>query len=297
MKNTLISTVLAGLVLPGFVLAADSQDDMADKYFAKDSVKLTAQDRKALAIGKKWQDGQTSGNATPGADGAITFIYGGQTQVVCAVLQVCDIALQPGEQFNTVNGGDPRFTVEPALSGTGSTQTIHLILKPLDVGLDTTMVVATDRRAYHFRLRSTRNESMPFGRFIYPEDAQAKFAAIRNSEAKERRDNTIPQTNEYLGNLDFNYSISGETRWKPVRVFNDGTKTIIEMPDTMRQTEAPTLTVITRDAGLFRKAETQMVNYRLQGNRYIVDSIFDKAILVAGVGSNQDKVTIERGGK
>ena len=63
----------------------------------------------------------------------------------------------------------------------------------------------------------------------------------------------------------------------------------------MQQTEAPALLVVRKDGGLFTDAETQMVNYRVQGNRYIVDSIFDKAILVSGVGSSQDNVTITRG--
>lgn len=298
MKKTLISTVIAGLLLPAFVYAADSQIDMANKYFSPDTIKLTPQEQKAIGIGKKWQTGQMSSTPTPGGDGAITFQYGsGQTQVVCAVLQVCDISLQPGEQFNSLNGGDPRFTVEPGISGSGAGQTLHLILKPLDVGLDTALVVMTDRRTYHFRLRSTRNESMPFARFTYPEDAAAKWAAIRSAEVKDRHDNTLPQTREYLGDLNFNYDISGKARWKPVRVYNDGVKTIIEMPDSMAQSEAPTLLVVRRDGGFFRDAETQMVNYRVQGNRYIVDTIFDKAILVAGVGSSQDKITIERGSK
>lgn len=38
-----------------------------------------------------------------------------------------------------------------------------------------------------------------------------------------------------------------------------------------------------------------MVNYRLQGDRYIVDALFDKAMLIAGVGSRQRRVTITRG--
>lgn len=298
MKNTIISSVIAGLLLPGFVHAAESQTDMANKYFAADTVKLTPQEQKAIVIGKKWQTGKETSNPTPGGDGAITFLYGsGQTQVVCAVLQVCDISLQPGEQFNSLNGGDPRFTVEPGISGTGQNQTVHMILKPLDVGLDTALVVMTDRRTYHFRLRSTRNESMPFARFIYPEDAAAKWAAIRSAEVKDRHDNTLPQTREYLGDLNFNYDISGKARWKPVRVYNDGVKTIIEMPDSMAQSEAPTLLVVRRDGGFFRDAETQMVNYRVQGNRYIVDTIFDKAILIAGVGSSQEKITLERESK
>jgi type IV secretion system protein VirB9 len=136
---------------------------------------------------------------------------------------------------------------------------------------------------------------MPFVSFTYPEDAAAKWDAIRTHEVRERQNNTIPQTGEYLGNLDFNYDVSGSTRWKPVRVYNDGRKTIIEMPDAMKQSEAPALLVVRKDSGLFSDAEKQMVNYRVQGNRYIVDTIFDKAILIAGVGSSQDKVTITRG--
>lgn len=105
---------------------------------------------------------------------------------------------------------------------------------------------------------------------------------------------TIPETGEYLGNLNFGYSISGDASWKPLRVYNDGVKTIIQMPSSMAQTEAPTLLVIRKDGGLFSDDETVMVNYRVQDDRYIVDTIFDKAILIAGVGSSQDRVTITR---
>jgi type IV secretion system protein VirB9 len=45
---------------------------------------------------------------------------------------------------------------------------------------------------------------------------------------------------------------------------------------------------------MFEDDETVMVNYRVQGDRYIVDTVFDRAIMIAGVGSNQDTVTIQR---
>jgi type IV secretion system protein VirB9 len=62
----------------------------------------------------------------------------------------------------------------------------------------------------------------------------------------------------------------------------------------MAQTEAPTLLVVRKDGGWFSDAEMVMVNYRVQGDRYIVDTVFDKALLVAGVGGNQDRITITR---
>lgn len=50
-----------------------------------------------------------------------------------------------------------------------------------------------------------------------------------------------------------------------------------------------------KDGGLFSDDETVMVNYRVHGDRYIVDNVFDKAILIAGIGPGQDRVTITRG--
>ncbi len=88
--------------------------------------------------------------------------------------------------------------------------------------------------------------------------------------------------------------MSGQAAWKPVRVYNDGARTVIEMPPSIAQTEAPILLIVRKDGGLFTEAEEVMVNYSLQGSRYIVDTIFEKAVLVAGVGSHQDRVTIQR---
>ena len=63
----------------------------------------------------------------------------------------------------------------------------------------------------------------------------------------------------------------------------------------MAQTEAPTLLVVRRDGGIFSDEETVMINYHIQGNRYIVDTIIDKAILITGIGKHQERVTIIRG--
>jgi P-type conjugative transfer protein TrbG len=212
------------------------------------------------------------------------------------VLQVCDVELQAGEQVNSIQLGDTaRWTIEPAISGTGAAEVQHLIIKPMDVGLETSLVVTTNRRTYHLRLRSHRTEFMPRVAFTYPDEAVAKWDAMKSREGRDKRERTIAQTGEYLGELSFAYDVAGSAPWKPVRVYNDGVKTIIQMPAAMAHTEAPTLLVVRRDGGVFTEAETVMVNYRVQGDRYIVDSVFDKALLIAGVGSSQERVTITRG--
>ncbi len=290
MKKIMLSIFLT---IP-FVAFAQGNEELANLYFSNEEPKLTSQEKQALSIAGKWQKGDKTSKPFQSSDGSVSFVYGsGQIRVVCAPLQVCDIALQPGEQFNDMNVGDPRFIVTPSITGSGTNQQIHLIIKPRDVGLDSSLVVTTDRRTYHFRLKSSRYDFMPYVSFIYPDDAKAKWRLIQQIQSEKRQANTFPETNEYLGNLNFNYRIQGNARFKPVRVYNNGVKTIIEMPKAMSQFEAPALLIL-RKRGLFQKSETVMVNYRLQGCRYIIDSVFDTAMLVVGSGRSQEKITITR---
>lgn len=270
-------------------------DELSDMYFTGKNPELTAHEKAGMAIAKRWKSGSAQ-NVKPvtGKDGSIQFLFGAQqTSIVCAVLQICDIALQPGEQImgKPHLGDTARWVVEPAITGAGEKQVQHIIIKPLDIGLTTSLMVPTNRRTYHFELKSHKTKYMPKVSFSYQEDIQAKWAEIQIREVKDRETQTIAKTGEYLGDLDFEYTVLGKANWKPVRVYNDGIKTIIEMPSTMRQTESPTLLVL-RGKG---RNNTVMVNYRIQGNRYIVDSVFDKAILIAGVGRHQDRINISRG--
>ena len=286
------------LILASATAVAAPGDNAADLYFSSNNPTLTQQEKAAIAISQRWQKASATGiKPVDAGDGYVRFIFGAQQpSIVCAVLQVCDVALQAGEQVNSINLGDTaRWTVEPAITGFGPSEVQHLIIKPMDVGLETSLVVTTNRRTYHFKLRSHRTEYMPQVAFTYPEEALAKWEALKSREQTEIKRDTIPQTGEYLGDLNFEYSVTGDVSWKPVRVYNDGVKTIIEMPKEMSQSEAPTLLVVRKEGGLFTDAETVMVNYRVQSNRFIVDTIFDKAILIAGVGKSQDRVTIQRG--
>jgi type IV secretion system protein TrbG len=271
---------------------------LPDAYLGEQNPVLSPLEKQALAIGNQWRNPGKHYGIPPsqGKQGFIQFIFGAsQPRVVCAVLQVCDIALQQGEQISGVNMGDTaRWLLEPAVTGHGNNEIQHIIVKPLSVNLSTNMVVTTDRRTYNIQLRSHRSEYMAQVSFVYPEEALEKWKHLHQREEKAKDQQTLPETGEYLGNLNFAYNVSGDAPWKPVRVFNDGSKTIIQMPSSLAQTEAPTLLAIRERSGLFADDEQVLVNYRVQSNRFIVDGLPDKVILVAGVGSDQDKITIER---
>jgi type IV secretion system protein VirB9 len=265
-----------------------------DLYFSVPDIALTEKERQAIRIAEAWQRGEIiAHNPVIGQDGSIEFLYGAERpSIVCAVMQITDIELQQGEKVVSVNLGDTvRWVVQPAVSAGDTT---HIIVRPREVGLDTSMVVTTDRRTYHMRLRSHRSEYMPRVRFSYIEDAIAKWDAVKTEAVAKRKADTIPETNEYLGDLYFGYTLKGKARWKPVRVYNDSVKTIIEMPKAMAQTEAPTLMISRRMGRVFKKRELTIVNYRVQGSRYIVDAVFDEAVMIVGVGGNQERVTITR---
>ncbi|NDC60109.1 MAG: P-type conjugative transfer protein TrbG, partial [Alphaproteobacteria bacterium] len=63
--------------------------------------------------------------------------------------------------------------------------------------------------------------------------------------------------------------------WTPVRVFDDGLKTWIEFPADIAASDMPPLFVRTGEGA-------ELVNYRVQRNRYIVDRVFDVAELRLG---------------
>jgi type IV secretion system protein TrbG len=294
--------VLAMATVSTAVVAGEGgESNMDDLYFSKSNPALSAQENAGLAISHKWRGtSHRSMKPVAGKDGMVRFLFGAQQpSIICAVLQVCDVELQPGERVNDIQLGDSgRWSVEPAVTGGGPStvsQIQHLMIKPHDVGLETSLAVTTNRRTYHFQLRSHRTKYMSLVGFTYPEDVNAKWESLKARKEKESQERTIPQTGEYLGDLNFNYYVAGEARWKPVRVYNNGTKTIIQMPSTMGQTEAPVLLVIRNEGGLFTDEEKDIVNYSVQGDRYIVDTVFDKAVLIAGIGGGQDRVTITRG--
>ncbi len=115
------------------------------------------------------------------------FLYG-ESAAVCRLLtaSVCDIELQGGEVVRDVLVGDTvRWKVEPATSGAAGGQAIHLIVKPSEPGLVTSMVVTTSRRTYHIQLKSHGTQYMARVGFEYPEDVSAKLADMNSPSGGE----------------------------------------------------------------------------------------------------------------
>jgi type IV secretion system protein VirB9 len=250
-----------------------------------------AQNRAAPSALKTVQSATQSATTEPLATG---FVNGAQVypysegtifQVYTAPGLVTDITLQPGEHLVAVASGDTaRWVIGDTTSGSGDAKQTHVLVKPFSAGLLTNLVITTNRRAYHVRLISTSGTALSSMRWTYPQDEL--LALRRKAEAAHA---AVPvATGLVVEQLHFNYAISGDRpAWRPVRAFDDGTKTYVEFPPSLGSGEAPPLFVVGNDG----KAE--LVNYRLRGRFYVVDRIFDAAELRLGL-KKQQVVRIDR---
>ena len=90
-----------------------------------------------------------------------------------------------------------------------------------------------------------------------------------------------------LAELQFRYAITGDRpSWRSLRAFDDGRKVYIEMPGGIAEGELPPLFVVGPSGG------TELVNYRVRQNYYVVDRLFAAAELRMGSDRKQAVVRI-----
>lgn len=208
----------------------------------------------------------------PWMEGAVYRLY-------TAPEQVSDIALQPGEALTAVAAGDTvRWIVGDTSSGSGASRRVHVLIKPSAPGLTTNLVITTDRRSYHLQVESTARTAMAAVSWTY---AQDQLLALDRASQTGAADAPVA-SDIAVQDLRFRYAISGDKPpWRPIRAFDDGRQVFIEFPARLDQGEAPPLFVVGTEG------DSQLVNYRVRGNYYIVDRLFAAAELRLGARKQQ----------
>lgn len=301
MKKTLILAGLAFSALPVYaqmVPAIDHTASIPPGFFDSPEVRLSAKEKKALELSEKWKNNPEK--PRKGVNGSVTYLYGATLPIlICATLEICAIRLQEGEIVNDYNLGDAhRWKMVPSVIGQKGTHNAitYVIVKPTEPGLTTSAIITTNRRSYTMKLVSTKDKGMTEINFDYPDEAARAWDEYREARAKHVYATTLP-TGESIANLDFNYKLGGDSpKWKPMRVYTDGVKTYIQFPSSSLADDAPVLTALGKDGGWFSEPSQRIVNYRLLGDRYVVDQVLERAVLISGVGKEEVKVTIDRVG-
>lgn len=295
----------------------------------KTVVKPRPQDEKANQIAKKQLEGKDAPMPVTGKNGSVQYQYGTSVpRILCKPLRVTDIELEPGESIvNTPFIGDSvNWSVMPSASGSGNKLTYHIIIKPNMPDIQTNLLVHTDRRTYEFDLVSSTKMYTPRVSFVYPDTIDHSWDNFFTAIGRDPRKNLIQKEQEVYGTelpagrpdsrvygenkksgsgyvkvatpktssrLNFNYTITPRQKnidWKPLRVYDDGVKTYIDMPDNLASIEAPIFMLLS-PAG-----SREMVNYRLVDRTYVVDRLVKKGVLIAGTGHDSREVVIANRG-
>lgn len=249
---------------------------------------LDATTKLTIRQGAEWLDAEN--RPTAGEDGRVTFTFGaGMPVVICAPLRLCVIELQPGERVSSAPqiGDAVRWIVTPAESSSGKTAQTLIVIKPKESGLDTNLLIPTDRRSYYLRLQSRATSYVARVAFSYPDDAKAAWDAYAARRSEQAKSEVSPDLSPMsIDRLNFDYKIEGESSFRPVRVVDNGEKTYIQLPPGSKADEIPVLVVLNTEG------KEQLVNSRFINGWFEVDRLFERAALILGVGDEQRKVTI-----
>lgn len=169
----------------------------------------------------------------------------------CPVLHVCDVVLEPGEVVRGVAIGDSvRWKRE--IDNSGEPSTTHVLIKPIQAGLSTNLVIDTNRRTYYVDLISSKvGFATRIGFYNYYDPVAV---AAGGAEASPTPIPELPVMD--VAGFKYGYRIEGVQAFRPVRAYNDGQHTFLELPASMP--EAPVAKMINAQGGL------ETLNYRVK---------------------------------
>lgn len=319
-RLSLLSVILSCLFFSSYSAFADNVD--LDDRDLKTLSKLDLLDAKQVA-------------GTAYKAGLVTFAYGsGIPTVVCALLELTDLAFEKGESILSVQLGDSvRWNIESAISGSANDSVEHLIVKPLEAGLKTSMLITTDRRTYHIRQKSTEADFMPAVVFSYPnslklpskkhygDDSYLQYTS--NYDSNEDH-NDYSETNSSLKNYssvqnvsyegnsrpalnvattyndsiqrrNYNYSVDGDSKIIPQNVYDDGKRIFIVMNNPINSSYLPVLQEISSESFLFfGEDKTNTINFTYFDNTFVVDGIYSHLRLISKNGEEKQSADVVR---
>lgn len=207
------------------------------------------------------------------------FVY----EIYCAPYRITDIKLEAGEEvLETPFLSEPDvWQVGAGVSKYKGTDVQHFFVKPSYSKLTTTMIIITNKRVYHLMLKSYKEAHMAMVKWNYP--LQMPYTLKTDSMVQSGQIKTVLEgvSPEFLSfDYKMKYSPFKKPLWLPVRVYDDGRKTYIELNSRVMHSKLPALFGQNKD----------IINYRVNKNILIIDSLITKVTLRL----DKQKVVIEK---
>lgn len=186
-------------------------------------------------------------------------------KIYCKVGYLTDLQFKKGEKISFVGGGD---TAKWMIDSAEADGIAHLYIKPINTGATTNLIINTTKHTYQV-IANSGDWYNPMVKWSYSSEEQ-----LANKLQQDKDDKTYAASLNITNpeQLNFGYEIKGKAQWKPVMVFDDGSKTYLQFDKLSKK--MPILFIKEEN-----KKEVSLVNYRVKDNYYIVDKIFTKAQL------------------
>lgn len=241
-----------------------------------------------------------------GEAGRVVQTYGASIPtLVCKVQNLCIIELERGEMVaDNVGQGDTllwHIEMRARSDSAGNPYQQFFFVKPDENAVESTFAFVTDRRVYSIQLVPSDTIHTPILAFDYPDTrlretneraaAERQAAAARASAAAAQRREAVRTRGVDTSNgavpaeeLTFFTSITGRADFTPERVYTDGSKTYIQLPQGYRG-EVPTPII---SGG--NNNQTYNVNYDAAKRMMIIDRVVSDLRLSVG----NDTVRVRR---
>jgi P-type conjugative transfer protein TrbG len=209
-------------------------------------------------------------------------------ELECETLRVCAIELEAGERVvKTYLGDGERWKVDVQLSQEGGVRPI-VVLKPTACGIETNLIVSTDRRIYDVLVKSRSCTSPGEGLKLGPRRLRFEYGSMSQAWNDKGQPGAVasgpsaakPQS------LNFKYSWTGGWRsLKPKLVYDDGQRVYVQLGKVPEKAPA-----------IFRKGAEglELVPFRLEGSVYVIEAVPDEFVLVSGPHEKRDRTVIKR---
>jgi type IV secretion system protein TrbG len=210
-------------------------------------------------------------------------------ELECETLRVCAVELETGERVvKTYLGDGERWKSDVQLSQEGGAKPL-VVLKPTECGIETNLIVSTDRRIYDVLLKSRSCTSPGEGLKLGPRRLRFEYGAFSqawNDKGQPAGTAAAQPAEVKPQNLNFKYSWQGGWRGpKPKLVYDDGKRVYLKLEKVPEKAPA-----------IFRKGAEglEIVPFRLEGSVYVIEALPEEFVLVAGPHEKRDRTVVRR---
>ena len=205
-------------------------------------------------------------------------------EIYCQPYRVTDLILEPGEQVIEMPflSEEKVWEIGAGVSRNGNVDTQHFFLKPSHSNIVTSFIIITDKRVYHFILKSFKDCYMTQVKFNYPNTMPFNLKTDAMNERMNKLSKETLSVDPAFLSFDYkmSYSIFKKPYWLPTRVYDDGKHTYIVMNETVLHMTSPVL---------FNN-KNERINYSVNKNLIVINELIEKVTMRVG----RDKVTIKK---